>query len=251
MADYIHKGYINAPEDENFDIRYEFVIVSSEELSLQNDVTQYVVEDGSTKQEHIVQQPITFTIEGLVAQKVHVAKLENFTSGLAQQASKLQPIAAFFPTASSYMSAAIAGANAAERTVRKVYDKIKALKAWGGNPEASLNLQRLVASELKVLSRTRTLVGVTSDLGTYKNMVIKSVSMIQEDTHDQSRLRIELQQYNSVSTQLTTVDTQKYSGRVAQQSAAIQNLGKIQGKTMSTLRSWVSPTIVPYFTGVK
>ena len=82
------------------------------------------------------------------------------------------------------------------------------------------------------------------------NMRIKSVNMLQEDTDGQSRLRVELQQFTPVATQLTTVNIKKYSGRVAQQAAAMQNLGKIQGKTMSTLRSWVSPSIVPYMTGV-
>lgn len=249
MADILLEGLIDY--DEPINIRYQFDIVTLDELSMEAQTTEYVVEDGSTKQENTVLPPITFTLEGFVAEKVFRPSLSSLARKAANRLSKLQPITALLPEVSSYARTAVMAAHAAETAVRRTINNIKGItKLWSGKAGVTTKVQTKVAYELKALRDNLVLVTVVSDLGVYENMRIKSVNMSQEDTDGQSRLRVELQQFNPVSTQLTTIDTQKYNGRVAQQAATMQNLGKIQGKTMSTLRSWVSPNIVPYITGV-
>ena len=249
MADILLEGLIS--DNDPINIRYQFDIVTSDELNMEVQMTEYVVEDGSTKQEHTVLPPITFTLEGFVAEKVFRPALSSLAGKAAKQLSKLQPLTPLLPEASSYARTAVMAVHAAEIATRRAINNIKNVASfWSSKAGTTAKAQTKVAQELRALRDNLVLVTVVSDLGTYENMRIKSVNMLQEDTDGQSRLRVELQQFTPVATQLTTVNIKKYSGRVAQQAAAMQNLGKIQGKTMSTLRSWVSPSIVPYMTGV-
>ena len=104
---------------------------------------------------------------------------------------------------------------------------------------------------LEKLRDSNTLVVVKdTPYGKFDNMLITSVNMKQEETTDVSRLVVQLKQYNSVSTELTKIDSKKYATRCALQQAATEDLGNMQGKRMSILRSAVSPNIVPYFTGL-
>lgn len=250
MAATALEASIQNDQNQIISVKYFFDIITSEEVNIENQITDYVAEDGSTKQEHVVQPPIEFTIEGLVAEKVFRLEAGSITRSLMTQLSKLQPVAAFLPEVSQYAQAAIAVAMRVESTVKRVAQKISNLIHWAWGGAIGIKTQTRVIRELKALRDQRILVSVVSDLGVYHNMMIESVRMTQEETYEQSRLVIKLKQYNSVATQLTAIDASKYGGRLAQQAAEMQDLGTVQGKTMSTLRSWVSPNIVPYFTGV-
>lgn len=243
--------YQQQRDDSLTNIYYLFDIINGEDVTIENEVTQYVTEDGSTLQEHVVQPPITISLEGFVAEKVFRADLSKYASQLAGHLSKLQPIGALLPTVSSYASLAVSATNFIERTVRQTIDKVVNLKKlFSPATTASLKRQTQVIEELKRLRDARTLLTVKSDLGTYENMMIKRIYGKQEETYDQSSITVELIQFTFATTQITTIDTKKYGGRLAEQMASVQDLGRVQGATMSTLRSWVSPNIVPYFTGV-
>ena len=62
------------------------------------------------------------------------------------------------------------------------------------------------------------------------NMLIQDVHIEQGDSTSVSDLNVTVKEYNSVATQLVNVNTKKYAGRVAQQKAITENLGKVQGK---------------------
>lgn len=238
-------------DDKQVNVRYKFEVIDSEELNMESQVTEYVVEDGSMRQEHTTVSPVEFILEGYVAEKVYWSEPQVVGGFLAQYTSKLQPIAALLPEVSSYAQTVVATANYVERNIKQVVNKVKNLSKRTISENTNTKIQRQVADEFRVLRENRTLVTVTSDFGTFNDMYIESVRMTQEDTYDQCRLIVKLKQYQSVETQLVAIDTKKYMGRIQQQAAQEQDLGNIQGKTMSTLRSWVSPNIVPYFTGVQ
>ena len=243
--------YLEYSEDEYINVRYQFSVITSEELNMNSQVTEYVVEDGSMRQEHVVRPPIEFTLQGIVAEKAYWIEPQVVGSFLTQQTSKLQPIAALLPEVSSYAQTAVAGANYIEKNIKQAINKVKNLKKLDLNKNTQEKMQKRVAQELIALRDNITLVKVSSDFGTFENMLIESVQMTQEDTYDQCQLVVKLKQYNSVATELTYVNTKLYSDRVAQQAASEQNLGRIQGSiTSSTLRNLVPSKIVPQITGI-
>ena len=250
MADFFKQAYIQYEDDEQTNVRYKFEIIDAEELNMESPLTDYIVEDGSTRQEHSILPPIEFTLEGYVAEKAYYAEPQVVGGFLAQQVSKLQPIAALLPEVSSYAQTVVAAANYIERDIKQTVNKVKNLGKWIITHNTQTKIQDKVATELRVLRNNRTLVTVTSDFGTFHNMHIESVRMRQEDTHMECRLIIKLKQYNSIETRLTFIDINKYIGRIQQQATQEQDLGMVQGQLKSTLRSFVSPNIVPYITGV-
>lgn len=231
------------------EIHYFFSSLTSDELSFSSEVTDHIVEDGSSRQEHVVLPPLEFTIEGFVAEKVFMRELP-FTDKISKGFSKLNTITALTPTVSSYMQTI----KAASAYIESSFNRYKQIASniFNKDKTATSKRQTEIANQLRLLRANRKLVTLSCDLGVFDNMLIESVRMRQEDTEFQSSLIVKLKQYNSVSTQLVKVNSQKYAGRCAKQLALEENLGSIQGKAtnMSTLRSWVSPNIVPYFTGV-
>ncbi len=241
-------------DDQNTDIYILFDIITVDEVEVTSEVTDHVVEDGSTRQEHIVQPPIKISLEGLCAEKTFQRYLPDKTSRLASAVSKLKPISSLIPIVSSYAQTVVATSEYIENAYNKYKTGYQNLKAWLNGEKITspyFNRQLSVYKILNQLRNSNTLVAVKdTPYGKFDNMLITSVNMKQEETTDVSRLVVQLKQYNSVSTELTKIDSKKYATRCALQQAATEDLGNMQGKRMSILRSAVSPNIVPYFTGL-
>jgi hypothetical protein len=60
--------------------------------------------------------------------------------------------------------------------------------------------------------------------------LIESVKMEQGDTKSMSRLTVTVKEYRAVSTKMVKIDPEQYAGRVANNKALTELLGKVQGK---------------------
>lgn len=231
--------------DDGSEIHLWFSVVNSDEGVWSSDITDHYVEDGTAVQDNIVIQPVEFTISGFVGEQVFVDSLPNVTSKISEALSKLKPIAAFAPIVSNYSKAVVNASYFIENTISNFKNKI-----FFKDSSQKSKVQTVVAEKLAEMQEARKLVTLSCDLGDFENMAIKSIRLKQEDTTMQSDLVIELKQIRFVESYLTTADAKKYAGRCKQQRELQENLGRVQGKRISTMRSVVSSNIVPMFTGL-
>lgn len=102
----------------NFTIEMCFHIIQSEQISLSTDITDHIVEDHTSVQDHITIKPRTFTMKGLISEKVFVhpdsIDIDVPTEPWDKKLTKLGVIA---PTLSSYVASAV---NAAEGIASKI-----------------------------------------------------------------------------------------------------------------------------------
>jgi hypothetical protein len=223
------------------ELQYYFDIRAEETIEAGCDITDQYVENNSAIQEHVALRPIEVTLTGFVGEKVYRHQ-DLYTSKFSGTFSKLNPIRSFVPPASSYAETVIGAASYVESSIRRYVENAKNItNIFSKDKTESKTRQGQVLSELISLRNARKLITVyIENIGKFENYLIKNVRMSQEDSVYQSRLIVELKQYNSVSTQTVALDVQKYKDRVAVQRAQEENLGKVQGvkENTSTLYRW-------------
>lgn len=212
------------------DIHYMFDIIESNDLSAEADITNNYVENNSAVQDHMVLKPLEYTLRGFVAEKVFQRRQE-ITDRISDSLSKIQPIAALAPALSSYAQAVINASSFIEASVNRYVKSLRNIKnMFSKDKTETKSKQEQIAQSLILLQRDRILVDLKTPFGSFKNFLIKSVKISQADTTSQSELTVTVQEYRSVATETTKVDTEKYAGRVASQKAITEDLGKAKGK---------------------
>lgn len=223
------------------ELQYYFDIRAEETIEAGCDITDQYVENNSSIQEHVALRPIEITLTGFVGEKVYKPQ-DLHTSKFSGTFSKLNPIRSFVPPVSSYAETVIGAVSYVESSIRRYVENAKNItNIFSKDKTESKTRQGQVLSELISLRNARKLITVyIENIGKFENYLIKNVRMSQEDSVYQSRLIVELKQYNSVSTQTVALDVQKYKDRVAVQRAQEENLGKVQGvkENTSTLYRW-------------
>lgn len=223
------------------ELQYYFDIRTEETIEAGCDITDQYVENNSAIQEHVALRPIEITLTGFVGEKVYRPQ-DLYTSKFSGTFSKLNPIRSFVPPASSYAETVIGAASYVESSIRRYAENVKNISnIFSKDKTESKTRQGQVLSELISLRNARKLITVyIENIGKFENYLIKNARISQEDSVYQSRLIVELKQYNSVSTQTVALDVQKYKDRVATQRAKEENLGKVQGvkENTSTLYRW-------------
>lgn len=223
------------------EIQYYFDVRTEETIEAGCDITDQYVENNSAIQEHVALRPIELSLSGFVGEKVYKHQ-DLHTSKLSGTFSKLNPILSFVPPVSSYAETIIGAVSYVESSIRRYVENVKNIAdIFSKDKTETKTRQGQVFNELLYLRNNRKLVtAYIENIGKFENYLIKNVRISQEDSVYQSRLIVELKQYNSVSTQTAALDVQKYKDRVSVQKAAEENLGKVQGtkENTSTLYRW-------------
>lgn len=223
------------------EIQYYFDVKTEETIEAGCDITDQYVENNSAIQEHVALRPIEVSLTGFVGEKVY-SHQDLYTSKFSGTFSKLNPILSFVPPVSSYAETIIGAVSYVESSIRRYVENVKNItNIFSKDKTESKTRQGQAFSELLYLRNNRKLVtAYIENIGKFENYLIKNVRMSQEDSVYQSRLIVELKQYNSVSTQTVALDVSKYKDRVAAQRAAEENLGKVQGtkENTSTIYRW-------------
>lgn len=207
-----------------------FDIIESDAISIQADITDHYVEDNTAVQDTMALKPIEITLKGFVAEKVYERSL-MITDEIENAFSKIAPISALIPPISSYATVVVNASRYVESSINRYINSFKNIKdIFNKNKTPQVSKQMAVAQNLLNLRNSRTLVTVKTPYGTFDNMLVLDAQMEQGDNTTVSDLTVILKKYNAVSMQLVNVDAKKYAGRVAQQKAIEENLGKVQGK---------------------
>ena len=207
-----------------------FDIIKSDSLSMQADITDHYVEDNTAVQDTMAIKPIEITLSGFVAEKVYDRSL-MVTGAIENAFSKIAPISALIPPISSYANVVVNASRYVESSINRYINSFKNIKdIFNKNKSTPASKQEQVYQALRDLRDNRTIVTVKTPYGTFDNMLIQDVHIEQGDSTSVSDLNVTVKEYNSVATQLVNVNTKKYAGRVAQQKAITENLGKVQGK---------------------
>lgn len=214
----------------NNSIKYIFSTCLSDRIDMPADITDQYVEDNTSVQDHMALPPLTFTLKGLVAEKVFNSSL-YYTDKIIEATSKLQPISALVPTLSSYMQTVVSVSSYIEDSYNRYYQNINDLKNLISKNQVQISKnQTEVVNTLRKIRDARVLVSVSNDFGTFPNCLIQNAYLDQSQSEDFSKVVVELKEFRGVSTQLVKIDYDAYSSRYAQQMAAEENLGKVQGK---------------------
>ena len=217
-------------DKELVDIHYLFDIITNNDLVVDADITDNYVEDNSARQDHMALKPLEYTLRGFVSEKVFYRRQE-VTDKIADSLSKLQPIALFAPTVSSYANTVIATASYVEASVNRYIKNINSIKSlFNKNKTTKITRQEQVVQDLIKLRDNRVLVTLDNPFGYFENFLIKSAKASQEETTTQSQVIVTVKEYRSVSTKTVKVDASKYAGRTASQKAITEQLGKAKGK---------------------
>lgn len=226
-------------KDEIPEIQYYFDVRTEETIEAGSDITDQYVEDNSAIQDHVAINPVEITLTGFIGEKVYKPQ-DLYTSKARDLVRKFNPITSFVPPLSSYVETAIGAASYIESSIRRYAQNIKNIKdIFSKDKTENTTRQSKVFFELKALRDARKYVTVYIDnIGKFENYLIKNVRMSQEDSIYQSRLIVELKEFNSVNTQTVSLDLERYKDRVATQRANEENLGKIQGIAKERESTW-------------
>lgn len=203
-----------------------FSIPESESLKLQAQITDHVIENNSTMQDHIAISPITITLTGkiseLVLSKSTVEKYAETVINTLGSVGALSP--ALSATATQALSTYSRLNSAIGSTISKFNNLSDAVK---GVP--SKNKQQKFYIELKQFFYGRSLLTVQTPWETLKNMAIESIDLDQDETTvEWSTITVRLKQLTLAETKQLT---QEIKGRIKLQKAPVVDKGATGDKS--------------------
>lgn len=211
------------------DIELLFDIIQSDSINIESDITDHYVENNTAVQDTMAIKPIELTLRGLVGEKVYEHSL-MVTDKISGAFSKIAPIGALIPPISSYANVVVNASAYIESSVKRYIETFKNIKdIFNKNKTPNQSKQYTVCQNLISLRDNRTFVTVTTPFGKFENMLILSANMEQGETKSLSELVVTVKQYKSVAVEMVKVDSKKYAGRLAEQKAMSEDLGKVQG----------------------
>lgn len=206
-----------------------FHTITSEQLTLANDITDHIVEDHTSVQDHITIKPRTFTMKGLISEKVYIHPDMSYVEIPPEALSvKLAPLKILAPRVNSYVQSAINAYEAVKNKVIQFYNIGKNILALGRyfkqRSTASLfpytvqydqthtkwskdQLQLKIIAILDDFRINRLPVTVRTGWGRElgENYYITDISVNQGDTYQQSELSVTVKELRFTEIQIVPV----------------------------------------------
>lgn len=232
----------------NDTIQYVFRdgFVNEDVVQSSADITDEFVEDNSAVQDHMAIKPMRYTVRGFIAEKSFTPLEPYFYDVPTRETDYISTaynlLGVLSPTLSSYMQTAVAAYQYVESSYQRYAGTItniagalfgthaRRIDATSTADYIPDSKQERAFYELKNLQYSRTLVTIDSPFAFMSNFLIEDVRMEQGNDIWHSEVVVQLKQYNSVETILTSVDAKSYESRVSKQYETEQNLGQVQGK---------------------
>ena len=234
---------------QNLTLELFFNIIQSEQITLSTDITDHIVEDHTTVQDHITIKPRTFIMKGLISEKTYVhpdsIDIDQPSEPLT---AKLVKLAVLAPTMSSYVSSAVNAATAVGNKLASIGNKIMnganavvggivkgLLKAVGLKQMINVNLEHNKWSEDMIQDRVieildyyrvnRIPLSVNTGWGLElkDNYYITDIQVNQGDTYQQSELSVTVKELRFTDIKLVKL-TAEESSRYNQQSKEFTNV---------------------------
>lgn len=227
-----------------------FHTITSEQITLSTDITDHIVEDHTSIQDHITIKPMTYTMRGLIAEKCFVHPDYAYVEIPPERlTAKLTPLKILAPKVNSYVQSAInlyeaiknkviqfynIGKNILSlwqyfrhRTVAKIFPTTlqydQRHKKWSDDM-----LQKEIIEVLNDFRINRIPVDISTGWGINftqnagYNFYITDVSITQENTYQQSELSVTVKELRFATTQTVALD-KEMSERLKQQSEDMKN----------------------------
>jgi hypothetical protein len=221
----------------NLTLEMFFHIIQSEQITLSTDITDHIVEDHTSVQDHITIKPRTFTMKGLISEKVFIQPDTIYIKRPSELwRNKLVKLGFLIPPLSSDVSSAI---NAVEAVANKIYGMglkvynaitgaIMTIRQMQGSPFASTiqvnqshqrwSADRIQKAVIDILDYYRTnRIPISINTGwdkTLDNYYITDISVNQGDTYQQSELSVTVKQlrFTDIKTvKLTAEEISRYN----------------------------------------
>jgi hypothetical protein len=205
------------------------------------DVPDHYLENNDAVQDHIAIHPVRITLRGFVAEKVQ-SPAKGVLGALNTIQSKLTAIPAYLgkytPGGLQKIQSAISTAQNTVNTINQNLSRVQNLVGLLPGAAARKTKQQKAYAQLYALFSTRTIFGLETPYQYFPQMVIESLSFIQPDeTKDWSDISVTLKQLRFVQTQTTTVSSNTFASRAAQQRQDTADQGNTKGRRSSLLFS--------------
>lgn len=221
------------------DIAFYFHIIQSEQITLATDITDHIVENHTSVQDHITIKPRTFTMRGLISEKVYTdPRKSDWNQWIENVSNKLGPLKVLMPTINSYFQSAINLYEAIENKIEQVgnwWNNAKTLKTanWKnvfikkarGESYGRWSKDYLQLATISILDDARTNrkpVVVKTGWGdvyeptTDSAFYITDISVSQSDTYQQSELSVTVKELRFTDIKLVELTQEKYNRYVQQ-----------------------------------
>lgn len=215
-----------------------FHVIQGEQITLSTDITDHIVEDHTSVQDHITIKPLTFTMRGLISEKVYSdPRKSKYNQWIEQISNKLSPIKVLAPTINSYFQSAINLYEAIESKIETIGQGISHLidnsngksffskGYWSfknvddnlGRWNRDCYLQKDIIDYLDYYRTERLPVTVDTGWGSVYEPTAESafyitdVSVNQGDTYQQSELSVTVKQLRFTEIKVTDLTNEKYN----------------------------------------
>lgn len=214
---------------------FVFDIADEGRVSLESEITDHYVEDGTAVEDHIALRPEKVTLRGYVGEYRYLKGEKEGT--LSKVTRKLTTIASYLPPLSSFAqntySSIKTSNDALSATVDIGLDLFKTYR--------NINIPHDNQSEafiyFEALRNSRTLLTIQTPYRYYTDMAIETIKAVQDGrTKDESNFEVSLKKIRKVRT--STVDLKGLQGRLSNMSSKVVNKGIVKGVTKAIGSFW-------------
>lgn len=200
-------------------------------LQIQADITDHYAENNTAIQDHIAIHPIKITLKGFIAELV-MRKPTGLAGALEQIQNRLTTVPAYLgkytPGAVATIQKALTTAQNTVNTIDQSLARVKNIVGLFDKSVLGRTAQEKAYNKLQSLMVTKQLMFVETPYGTFNNMAIESLIMVQDDsTKEWSDITVSLKRLNLVDVQTSTIDFR--AGRNVQQSQLPVDKGSTKG----------------------
>lgn len=204
-------------------------IIGDEQVTLENDVTDYYVETNVAYQDQISVKPVTYTISGEVGELVY-RKNDTDNSILSALPEKLTAVASFIPpttkTVNQIRNKAIKIAN----FVNSVDNFVSRISKLTDDTSA----QTQAFNRLVQLRNDRTPINIVCPWGILEGFVITRLEFLQKgETRDKTYITISFKELKTTSLDSVPFDQNKYKGMENQMRQPLVEKGQTNGNIVS------------------
>lgn len=224
---------------------YYFDIIKGHTISINNQITDYYLENNTAVQDHIAHAPIVITLSGISGEVVYTSAQaeEDYNRELSQATvysnqqnlnNKLTALAILNPSASNLTQKARNAYDYIEASARRYIGILRRFRnsdnpmdryTGASDTFRETRLQE-IHRKLMLLRNNNTALWVHTPYGDYLNMYIQSITLRQNEENFITDIELSLKQLNFAEVKYTTVDKSVMSKYNAYAQAKDQENGK-------------------------
>lgn len=216
-----------------------FDIPREENLDLRTDVTDHFTENNSFINDHIVNQPVTVTLNGYQGELIFEG-LGGIAGGIQQLQNRLETVEAYAgestPGAVQDAQRVLNQTQRAISTINQTVDRVQnVIGLLGGQQGQEQTRQERAYNELNGLRLARTPVTLQTPWAYFDSMIITSLRFVQtEETRDRSEISVSLKEFRTAEVQTVAFDEDLLPPRQQIQVTEQEDQGQIRGTDANT-----------------